>query len=156
AEDKIRYSGEPVAAVIATSEEAAAAAAERVLVEYEPLPVVMDAELSARPGAVPIHEQSDPQRGNRGGDQPVKAGDIEAAFARADVILAQRFQTSKQHAMPMETHSAIAGWDQASEALTVWSSTQQAGVLQEAIAYAFGIPQASVRVIKPFVGGAFG
>lgn len=156
ARDKVRYSGEPVAAVIATTEEAAAAAAELVLVEYEPLPVVMDAEQSARPGAEPIHGQSDPARGNRCWDQHLKAGDIEAAVARADVVLAHRFQTSKQHAMPMETHAAIASWDPAGQALTVWSSTQQASVLQQVIAQAFGLPQASVRIIKPFVGGAFG
>lgn len=156
ARDKVRYSGEPVAAVIATSEEAAAAAAELILAEYEPLPVILDAEESARPGAEPIHDQVDPQRGNRCWDQQTKVGDIEAAFARADVVLAHRFQTSKQHAMPMETHAAIASWDPAAQAVTVWSSTQQTSVLQQVIAHVFAIPQTSVRVIKPFVGGAFG
>jgi carbon-monoxide dehydrogenase large subunit len=156
ARDKVRYSGEPVAAVIATSEEAAAAAAELVMVEYEPLPVILDADESTRLGAEPIHHQSDPGRGNRCWDQQMKVGDIQAAFARADVVLTHRFQTSKQHAMPMETHAAIASWDPAAQVLTVWSSTQQAGVLQQVIAHVFAIPQASVRVIKPFVGGAFG
>jgi carbon-monoxide dehydrogenase large subunit len=156
ARDKVRYSGEPIAAVIATSEEAAAAAAELVTVEYEPLPVILDADESARPGAEPIHHQSDPGRGNRCWDQQMKVGDIQAAFARADVVMTHRFQTSKPHAMPMETHATIASWDPAAQALTVWSSTQQASVLQQVIAQVFAIPQSSVRVIKPFVGGAFG
>jgi aerobic carbon-monoxide dehydrogenase large subunit len=156
ARGKVRYSGEPVAAVIATSEEAAAAAAELIMVDYEPLAVLLDVEESARPGAEPIHDQADPARGNRCWDQETKVGDIEAAFAQADVVLAHRFQTSKQHAMPMETHAAIASWDRATQFLTVWSSTQQIGVLQQVISYVFGLPQADVRVIKPFVGGAFG
>ncbi len=156
ARDRVRYSGEPVAAVIASTEEAAAAAAELVMVEYEPLPVILDAQESARPGAEPIHDQGDPERGNRCWDQRTKAGDIDAAFASADVVLSHRFQTSKPHAMPMETHAAIASWDPAACALTVWSSTQQTSLLQAVIAHVFGIPQASVRVIKPFVGGAFG
>jgi aerobic carbon-monoxide dehydrogenase large subunit len=156
ARGKVRYCGEPVAAVVAVTEEIAATAAELVEVDYEELPIVLDVEESARSGAVPIHTQADPERGNRCWDETTRAGDVDAAFAEADVVLARRFQTSKQHAMPMETHAAIASWDVATRSLTVWSSTQQAHVLQSVIASVFGIPQASVRVIKPFVGGAFG
>jgi aerobic carbon-monoxide dehydrogenase large subunit len=156
AQDKVRYSGEPVAAVIAISDEIAAEATELVVVDFEELPVVLDPEESALPGSESIHQQDDPARGNRCWDQNTKVGDISAAFEQADVVLTQRFETSKQHAMPMETHAAIASWDRTDQSLVVWSSTQQTNVLQFVIAAVFGIPQSKIRVIKPFVGGAFG
>ena len=156
AREKVRYCGEPVAAVVAVSAEAAAEAAELVEVGYDPLPVLLDPEESARAGAVAIHGQADPERGNRCWDQRTQAGDVDAAFSRADVVLRHRFTTSKQHAMPMETHAALAQWDPGDGTVTVWSSTQQVNVLQSAIAHVFSLPQTSVRVIKPFVGGAFG
>jgi CO/xanthine dehydrogenase Mo-binding subunit len=154
AQGKVRYYGEPVAAVIAETLEIAREAADLVDVEYEPLPVVLDPEASAAAGAPPIHDQTDPSRGNRCWDQLTQVGDIDAAFARADHVVRHRFVTSKQHAMPMETHAAVASWD--AGMLTLWSGTQQPNLLQLSVASVFGLPQSSVRVIKPFVGGAFG
>lgn len=154
ARGKVRYAGEPVAAVVAESLEIARAAADLVEVDYDPLPVLLDAEESAAAGATPIHDQDDPARGNRCWDQVTRVGDVDSAFARADRVIRERFVTSKQHAMPMETHAAVASWD--GSTLTLWSSTQQPSLLQLSVASVFGLPQSSVRVIKPFVGGAFG
>ena len=86
----------------------------------------------------------------------MKLGDLDAAFDAADKVLRRRFVTSKQHAMPMETHAAVASWDESSGDLTLWASTQQSHVLRAEVARVFSIPQSRVRVIKPFVGGAFG
>ena len=94
-----------------------------VEVEYEPLPVVLDPEASAMAGPVPIHDQADPLRENRCWDQRTHMGDVEGAFERADVVLSQRFETSKQHAVPMETHAAVASWDRSDGKLTVRSSS---------------------------------
>jgi carbon-monoxide dehydrogenase large subunit len=157
AQGKVRYSGEPIAAVIATSEDAAAEALSLVDVTYEPLPVVLDPELAMEPGAPLIHDE--PALGSRANtcwSQRTKLGDVDAAFEQADRVFRQRFVTSKQHAMPMETHAAVASWDAASRELTLWASTQQTHALRAEVARVFSLAQARVRVIKPFVGGAFG
>ena len=156
ARDKVRYAGEPVAAVIATSEEAANIAAELVHVEYEELPAVFDPEEAMRAGAPLVHEGLDGVDGNICWRRDLKVGDVEAAFRDADVVLNHRFRTSRAHAMPMETHGALASWDETDGTLTVWSSTQSSHVLRGALARVFDLPQSQVRVIKPFVGGAFG
>jgi aerobic carbon-monoxide dehydrogenase large subunit len=156
ARDKVRYAGEPVAAVIATSEEAANIAAELVHVEYEDLPAVFDPEEAMRAGAPVVHEGLDGVDGNICWRRDLKVGDVEAAFRDADVVLNHRFRTSRAHAMPMETHGALASWDETDGTLTVWSSTQSSHVLRGALARVFDLPQSQVRVIKPFVGGAFG
>ena len=156
ARDKVRYAGEPVAAVIATSEEAANLAAELVHVEYEELPAVFDPEEAMRAGAPLVHEGLDGVDGNICWRRDLKVGDVEAAFRDADVVLNHRFRTSRAHAMPMETHGALASWDETDGTLTVWSSTQSSHVLRGALARVFDLPQSQVRVIKPFVGGAFG
>lgn len=156
AQGKTRYYGEPVAAVIATSEDVAAEALDLVAVEYEPLPLILDPELALEHDSPLVHEAVAGRPGNRCWEQKVKAGDVDAAFAVADTVVSHRFQTSKQHAMPMETHAALASWEGAEGVLTVWSSTQQAHVLQSEICRVFDLPMSRVRVIKPFVGGAFG
>ena len=156
AQGKVRYSGEPVAAVIAVSEEIAEEALEKVRVEYEELPLVLDPEYALEPDAPLVHEGLEGVEGNVCWRQDTKVGDIEAAFRDADLVLTERFRTSKPHAMPMETHAAIAQWDDVEGAVTLWSSTQQAHVVRNVVARVFDLPHSKVRVIKPFVGGAFG
>ena len=156
ARGKVRYAGEPVAAVIATSEEVAERAAELVQIEYEELPAVFDPEAALRPGAPAVHDELDGIDGNVCWRRDTIVGDIEAAFRDADLVLSQRFRTSRAHAMPMETHGAMASWDEVDQTLTVWSSTQNSHVLRGVLAHVFDLPQSQVRVIKPFVGGAFG
>jgi aerobic carbon-monoxide dehydrogenase large subunit len=156
ASDKVRYSGEPVAAVIASSQDAADLAASLVEVEYEQLPLVLDPEEAMKDGAPLVHETAGDPVPNVCWRQDTKVGDIEAAFRDADLVLHQRFVTSKQQAMPMETHAALASWNDPDRTLTIWSSTQNPHVVRDAIARVFSIPASSVRVIKPFVGGGFG
>ena len=156
ARDKVRYCGEPVAAVIAVTEEIADRAAELVQVEYEELPAVFDPEDALAPDAPLVHEGIDGVEGNICWRRDTKVGDIDAAFREADLVLEHRFRTSRAHAMPMETHGALASWDEVDSSLTLWSSTQNSHILRGAVARVFDIPQSQVRVVKPFVGGAFG
>jgi carbon-monoxide dehydrogenase large subunit len=156
AKGKTRYAGEPVAAVIAETVELAGEAVDLVEVEYEELPVLLDPEAALAPGAPLLHEGLEGVDGNVCWRQQTRVGDVDAAFAAADLVLSERFQTSKQHAMPMETHAAVASWDPVEGGFTLWTSTQQPHVVRNVAAYVLGLPQSRVRVIKPFVGGAFG
>ena len=158
ARGKTRYVGEPVAAVVATTQEVADRAAELVQVDYDELPATFDPEEARRPGAPVVHENVPGIEvdGNVGFRRNTKVGDIDAAFEHADLVVEQRFRTSRAHAMPMETHGALASWDDVDQSLTVWSSTQHPHLLRTSIAYVFGVPESRIRVVKPFVGGAFG
>ncbi len=155
AQGKVRYAGEPVAAVIAETEELAEQALDLVEVAYEELAVLLDPEAALGPGAPLLHEGLEGVDGNVCWRQATRVGDVDAAFAAADLVLSERFTTSKQHAMPMETHAAVADWDPL-EGPTLWTSTQQPHVVRNVAAHVFGLPQSKVRVVKPFVGGAFG
>jgi carbon-monoxide dehydrogenase large subunit len=155
ARHKVRYAGEPVAAVIAESEEIAEQAIELVQVEYDELPVLLDPEAALRSDAPLLHDGVEGVDGNVCWRQATRAGDVEAAFASADLVLSERLRTSKAHAMPMETHAAVASWDPL-DGPTLWTSTQQPHVVRNVAAHVLGLPQSSVRVVKPFVGGAFG
>ncbi len=155
ARGRVRYAGEPVAAVIAESEEIAEQALELVRVEYEELPTLLDPVAALRPGAPRLHEGVDGVQGNVCWRQATRVGDVDAAFRAADLVLQEQFRTSKQHAMPMETHAAVAQWDPV-DGPTLWTSTQQPHVVRNVAAHVLGLPQSRVRVIKPFVGGAFG
>jgi CO/xanthine dehydrogenase Mo-binding subunit len=155
AKGKVRYAGEPVAAVLAETEELAAQALDLVEVTYEQLPVELDPEAALAPGAALLHEGLEGVDGNVCWRQLTRVGDVDAAFEAADLVLSERFQTSKAHAMPMETHAAVAEWHPI-DGPTLWTSTQQPHVVRNVAAHVFGLPQSKVRVIKPFVGGAFG
>jgi aerobic carbon-monoxide dehydrogenase large subunit len=154
--EKARFVGDPVAAVIAQSEEIAEEALDLIAVEYDELPLVLDPEAALRDDAPLIHEELDEVDGNVVWRQACRGGDVAAAFAGADVVLSERFRTSKQHAMPMETHGALASWDGGARKLTMWVSTQTAHTLRDDLADTVGLPRNRVRVIKPYVGGAFG
>ncbi len=154
--DKVRYVGEPIACVFAETEEIARDAAARVEIEYDTLEHVLDPEVAAGPDAPLLHEDQEEADGNVCWRMNTKAGDIDDAFEQADVVLRERFMTSKAHAMPMETHAAVATVDPLDGAVTLWTGTQQAHAVRGVIARVFDMPLSKVRVIKPFMGGAFG
>ena len=145
-----RYEGEEVAAVAAETPEQAFDAARSVVVEYEPLPFVVDMQQAQNAGAPAIHE---------GGNQPGKPevyerGKIDAGFAEADAVLEQTYTTSTQIHTPMEVHCSVAQWEGAH--LTVWDSTQGVFDMQQELARSFQMPVSSVRVINAYMGGGFG
>jgi aerobic carbon-monoxide dehydrogenase large subunit len=162
AQGKVRYAGEAVAAVIAETEEIAELAVDLVQIEYDDLPAALDPEEAMQPGAPAVHDPGEGVIGHENLERNIcwrrdlKVGDVDAAFRNADLVVSERFRTSRAHAMPMETHGALASWDTTDQTLTVWSSTQNSHILRGVVAGVFGLPQSQVRVIKPFVGGAFG
>src|SRR5262249_54009032 len=118
ARDRVRYVGEPVAAVVASSRYAAEDACELVDVEYEPLDAVVDAEQALAPEALLVHEQ---HGSNDFAHIELESGDVDAAFASADRVFRNRFHFGRTHAAPLETRGGIADW---SDDLVVWNSTQ--------------------------------
>ncbi len=153
APDKVRHVGEPVAFVVATSRYAAEDALERIEVDYEPLPAVVDLEEAVQGRPALVHEDIGT---NVAAHSVQRVGDYEAARARADLVVARRFVVDRGCAAPLETRGVVAQWDGRSRQLTVWDSTQAPIPIRNGLAALFGLPQKDVRVIAPDVGGGFG
>jgi 4-hydroxybenzoyl-CoA reductase subunit alpha len=154
--DRVRFIGDGVAAVAAVDEDTAIRALDRIRVEYEPLPAILDPEAALAPDAVQIHEPSKPGRnGNITKHVHLAFGDVDAELAASDeVVEAEYFFEGTTHA-PIEPHCAI-GWCDPLGRLTVWSSTQVPHYLQRELARVLELDVARVRVVQPAVGGAFG
>ena len=153
ADGVVRYVGEPIVAVVAETRAAALDAAESVQVEYEPLQPVPSAEAAVEFSAPILH----PQLGdNLAGSFSVRVGDPEAAFVEADRVVRGRFYVQRYTGMPLEPRGVAAAWDAGRERLTVWTSTQWPHTVREALAILLDLPQQSIRVIAPDVGGGFG
>jgi carbon-monoxide dehydrogenase large subunit len=153
ATDKVRFVGDIVAVVAADSSAAAMDAAEAVVVDYDELPVVVDPEAALDEGAPLQFESVGTNRA-----AAAHAGTDGDVLAGADSIVRGRFENQRVAVMPMET-SAIAvmpGDDGDGHELTVWVSTQMPHVLVERLGAVFDMPPTAIRVIAPFVGGAFG
>src|SRR6266849_2388158 len=151
--DRARYVGEIVAMVVADSRARAEDAAEMIEVDWEPLPVVTDMRAAAEPGAPLVHEAWGT---NVGVAFTHGIGDVEAAFARADVVMSETFHIQRYVGMPIEPRGAIAVWDRRDGTLTTWNSTQVSHFVQQGLAPALGLPHHKVRVIAPDLGGGFG
>ncbi len=158
ATDKVRYVGDPVAAVIAETRYAARDAAALVEVDYEPLPAaVVDPEAGLAPGAPLLYEEFGT---NLGHTQDRKVGDPDAAFANAERVVKLRVVNQRVFAVAMETRGCVTDWRPGrpgdSGELTMWSSTQIPHGLKTKLAVLLGVPENKVRVIAPEVGGGFG
>ena len=151
ATDKARYAGDAVAAVVAESRDAAKRAADAVTVDYEPLPVVVDATQALAPDAPLIHEDLG---SNLVFTYPVKGGDIDKAFRDAEVKTSLRIVNQRLIPNAMEPRSVVARFE-AGE-LTLWSTTQIPHFVQLIVSLNLGLSQNKVRVIAPEVGGGFG
>jgi carbon-monoxide dehydrogenase large subunit len=148
----VRYVGEPVVAVVAPDAYAAADAAAAVRVEYAPLPAVVDAEAAMSAGAPAVHEGE----GNIVGHVSVLIGDVDRAFAEADVIVEDHPVHGRVSSMAMETRGACARFDPATQTLIVWAPHQSPYAVRGTVAARLGLPADSVRVIVPDTGGGFG
>jgi carbon-monoxide dehydrogenase large subunit len=146
----VNHVGDPVAVVLGEDRYAVYDAAERVQVEYEPLPVVTDPE-KALEGAPFVHEQLGT---NKVHEWSLPGGDIEAGFAQADVIVERRVINHRTAGAPIEPRGVLA--DYRAGSLTVWSSTQVPHFLRLFLAILLGMSEERVRVIAPEVGGGFG
>lgn len=151
--ERVRYVGDPVAAVAASDEETAERALEAIDVEYEPLPAFMSIEESLVDGSVRIHEYGD--HGNVHKAVSLEFGDVEEGFAEADHVREDCFYYEGSTHLPMEQHAAVALWGPDGK-LTVWSSTQTPHYVHRALASVLQISPAHIRVIATPVGGGFG
>ncbi len=151
--DRVRFVGEPVAAVVAESRYVAEDAAERVAVDYEPLPPVADAEAALAADAPLLH----PDVGSNVVFRAERlVGDAEAAFRDADVVLREVFRHARQTGVPLEGRACLASYDAAGDLLTLWTSTQIPHLVRSAVAAALDLPEQRLRVVAPDVGGGFG
>ncbi len=163
--DRVRYVGDPVAGVVAVSEEIAEDAARLIEVEYEPLPALFDPLEAAQPGALLIHPELEhyeiasfliPELGsNISNHFRVRKGDVQAAWPQCKSIVEQTYRVPHIQHVPIEPHVAVARWDVSGE-VTLWASTQSPFTQRNLIAQAFGLTQGNVRVIGHYVGGGFG
>ena len=145
----VRYAGEEVAALAASSPQAAAEALKLIDVTYNPLPFSVREETSMDPGTPQIHPRGNVEQG-RGQER----GDVVQGFAEAAATVAQTYRVPVQTHSSMETHGAVARWDGYN--LTVWCSTQGIVGVRDDLAKLFEIPNDRVRVICHHMGGGFG
>jgi carbon-monoxide dehydrogenase large subunit len=153
ASDLVRYVGEPVAAVVVEDRYGIEDALEQLNVEYEPLPAIIDLEAAAKDGSPLVHEELGT---NQAYKFSVAAGDLDAAFSNAEVVVKQRLVNQRLAPVSVETRGIVAQYNKASNELTVWSSTQTPHLTKHHLAEMLGIPEHNVRVIAPDVGGGFG
>jgi len=149
----VRHVGEAVAAVVATSEAAAIDAVGDVIVDWEPLPAVTDAFRAMADGAPQLF--GDAAR-NVEHTNVIKAGDPDAVFAKSHRVVKQRMVSQRLCGVPLETRAALAAPDPVTGGLMVWSSHQAPHNLRNDLAAALSMPQNTIRVIAPEVGGGFG
>jgi carbon-monoxide dehydrogenase large subunit len=151
--DRVRYVGEPVAVVVASSRAAAEDAGERLDVRYESLPAVLDMEKAIEKDAPVLHDEIG---SNKSYDTKFAGGDIEAAFREAEVTFKQRLIQQRLIPIAVEGRGVLADYKPFTNKLTVYSSTQCPHFVKVFLAVILGIPESNVRVIAPEVGGGFG
>ncbi len=157
ATDKVRFQGQEVAFVVAEDRYSARDALELIEVEYEPLPVVIDAARALDPGAPVIRDDIEGKADNHVFDW--EAGDRAAtdrAFAAAEVSVALEVTYPRSHPAPIETCGAVADFDRVSGKLTIWETTQAPHAHRTLLAELLALPEHRIRVISPDVGGGFG
>jgi CO/xanthine dehydrogenase Mo-binding subunit len=166
AQGKVRYIGEPVAAVAAEDEDIAEAAVKLIEVEYEDLPVYTEPEEACKPGCVAIHEDFAKYRKvdfivgshlpNIAEHFKLRTGDVETGFKQSDLVVEERyFVPIIQHAA-MEPHSAHAQFDKESGRLTIWVANDAPFRALHEITEALNMPKEKIRFINPLQGGGFG
>lgn len=169
----VRFAGQPIGGIAATSQAAAYEAAKLVEIDYEQLPFVTTVEEARRPNAPTVYPApvemggtagggggpaNVPQKGNvrgpavgpRGGER----GSIEKGFSEADVVVEGDYKTQIQTHSALETHGVVADWKP--DMLTVYASTQGTSSVRDEMAEVFNLPKSRVRVITEYMGGGFG
>jgi carbon-monoxide dehydrogenase large subunit len=157
ATDKVRFQGQEVAFVVAEDRYAARDALELIDVEYDELPVVVDARRALDPGAPVIRDDKEDQTNNHIFDW--EAGDkaeTDAVFARADVVVERDMIYPRCHPAPLETCGAVAQMDPVMGQLTLWTTTQAPHAHRTVYALVAGLPEHKIRIIPGDIGGGFG
>ncbi|MGO9821651.1 MAG: xanthine dehydrogenase family protein molybdopterin-binding subunit [Solirubrobacteraceae bacterium] len=146
----VNHVGDPVAVVLGDDRYEIADAAEDIVVEYEPLPVIVDPEKALEGGPF-VHDEIGT---NKVHEWSLSGGDLDAGFAEADVVVERRVVNHRTAGAPIEPRAVLA--DYRAGSLTVWSSTQVPHFLRLFLSILLGISEERVRVIAPEVGGGFG
>lgn len=176
ARDRVIFAGQPVALVIAESEAIADDAAERVQVEYDPLPVAMTMDEALAPDAPAVWpegvpgaseeaaahgadvdgEEEAPRARNVAQTVHFTRGDVEKGLSEADIVLQYTFTTPWVHQSYLEPHATVVQPDPVTGGATVWTSTQAPFYIREEVASILGVDESLVRVVIMPVGGGFG
>ncbi|MBV6451837.1 MAG: putative xanthine dehydrogenase subunit D [Anaerolineales bacterium] len=151
--DVVRFVGDRVAAVVARTEAEAAAAVKLIEVEYADLPVLTDAEEAMKPGAPRIHEYIGDS--NVCVHYKIRKGNVDEGFAKADVIVEGEYRTPVQEHAYLQPEAGLAYIDEAGR-ITVVCGGQWTHEDQHQVAHALNMPNESIRVVYPAIGGAFG
>ena len=163
--DTVRYSGEPVAVVVARDRYVARDAADAIVVSYDPLPAVVDVEQAMTGQPTVIHPDFKNNlavalvpsgTGVAPDGSKVDDSALEAAFAKAEVVISQRMVNQRLAPNTMEPRGVVAHFEPGKGTMTIWSSTQNPHILRTFIAALTGLGQDQVRAIAPEVGGGFG
>jgi CO/xanthine dehydrogenase Mo-binding subunit len=166
AKDKVRYQGEPVAAVAAVDEETAEKAVKLIEVQYQLLEPVLSVE-AALEAKVLVHEDINQLEYIKGAFFPQANsniaswhktiyGDVKAGFAEADMIVENELTLPQVGHVPLETHVAVAQTDPYSNKIKIWTSAQSPFAVRNLMAKALNINRSDITVVVPYVGGGFG
>jgi CO/xanthine dehydrogenase Mo-binding subunit len=169
----VRYAGQPIAAVAATTPAAALEAVKLVKVTYDAMPFVVELDKARQPNAPVVFPgaaseagtagggggpANAPQKGNVRGPNPSRRGgpkgDVEKGFAESDAIVEAEYRTQVQTHSALETHGVVADWKP--DGLTVYASTQGTLSVRDELAEIFELPKTKVRVLTEYMGGGFG
>ena len=151
--DKVRYSGDPVAVVVAVDPYIAYDALDLIEVEYEVLPSVTDQEKAVEDGSPMLYDSI---KNNIAFNWHLKGGDPDKVFSEAEVVIKERFVNQRLQPAPMETRGVISEYSPSDDKYTVWMTSQNPHVHRFLISSMLGIQEQKLRVISPDVGGGFG
>ncbi|MSO30937.1 MAG: xanthine dehydrogenase family protein molybdopterin-binding subunit [Acidobacteria bacterium] len=162
--DVVRYVGDPVAVVVASDRYVARDAADAIVVEYDPLPAVVDPERAMLGLPAVIHADFPnnlavalvPSGTGVDASGTVDDSAVDQAFAEADVVISQRMVNQRLAPSAIESRGVVAHYEPGKDSMTIWSSTQNPHILRTFIAAMTGMGQNQVRAIAPEVGGGFG
>jgi carbon-monoxide dehydrogenase large subunit len=149
----VRYVGDIVAVVVAETDYQAYDALELIEVDYDALPAVVDPQQATAGGAPQLHATVP---GNQAFHWVVSGGDVDAAFASAEVVVKDRIIQQRLIPTAMEPRSAVAQWSPSTGELTLWNTTQNPHIVRFICSVVTGVPEDKLRVIAPEVGGGFG
>src|SRR6516164_2455661 len=151
--DRVYFVGHPVAVVVATDRYVARDSADLIEVDYDVKPAVADPEKALASGAPAVHPQ---WPDNTAFTFHQESGEVDKAFAEADVIVKQRITSQRLVPNAMETRGVVADWRQADRLLTLYTSTQTPHLVRTLVAQILALDENRLRVVAPEVGGGFG
>ncbi|HYT52383.1 MAG TPA: xanthine dehydrogenase family protein molybdopterin-binding subunit [Gaiellaceae bacterium] len=164
--DRVRFAGEPIAAVAAEDEAGAEAAVDAIQVEYEELPLAGTLDEALATDAPRLHEGPvrpglfhglgtlPPREGNVCYRYRIDRGEPESVFSRADLVVEGEYSFPAVYQYAMETHTVVAHYD--GDQITVWSTCQHPFLVRAELADLYDVPLSNVRIIVPYLGGGFG